>query len=304
VSHTTSLNPLKKQDSNRLELLLFYIGSKRRFGINVLKVQEVIPCPHLNQLPDANPNVLGVYNLRGNTIPIIHLARAIAATRQSLDEETRRKGSVITAEINRHIQGLWVSGIDKIVVIDWKDIKPPNQKGTMASYTTGITLIDNELVQILDIEKVLAEVLGMAIEKNLDIAESVLAKIKGKMLLIVDDSSLAIKQTIRALDNLGLQHITAVDGREGLDVLRECKEGGIEINMIISDIEMPEMDGYSFVSAVREMPEYKDIHVLMHTSLNGKMNLQKAITAGANDILTKFVPNELAEKVAEHLLAK
>jgi two-component system, chemotaxis family, chemotaxis protein CheV len=305
TSPTKAEQLLGNDSGNRFELLLFHLGTKRRFGINVLKVKEVIPCPSLNQLPAANPSVLGVLNIRGDTFPIIHLSQAIRATHTQLSHEDMLKGSIITTEINRSTQGLWISKVDKIVVIDWQDVKPPSQtKGGISTYTTGITLIEDELVQIIDIEKVLGEVLGIEVHHHdVEVEDDALSTIRGKLVFIVDDSPMAVKQTIKALDLLGLEHMVAQDGKIALEMLKQHKLSGKQpIDMILSDIEMPEMDGYTFVRALRKLDDYKNIHVLMHTSLNGEMNLQQAISAGANDVLTKFVPSELAEKIVSHLL--
>jgi two-component system chemotaxis response regulator CheV len=294
--------------SNRLELLLFYLGSKRRYGINVLKIKEVIPCPPLHQLPSADHRILGVSEMRGETLPIIDLAKAVSTAQRTLTPEQIAQGSVITSEINRSHQGLWVSGVDKIVLCDWQNISPPAKGTGISSYTTGVTLIDDELIQLLDIEKVLGEVLGIEITNvdSIHVPQSKLEAVYGKLVMIVDDSSMAMKQTISALDKLGLQHITASDGKMAMKILNDYQNGDQHtmqpIDMIISDIEMPEMDGYTFVKELRQLNMYKKIHVLMHTSLNGTMNLQKAIACGANDVLTKFVPEELAEKIVQHLL--
>ena len=296
--------------TNRLELLLFYLGGRRRFGINVLKIKEVIPCPPLHQLPSSNPKILGVAELRNETLPIIDLAKAVGATHRTLSEEQIKQGSVITTEINRSHQGLWISGVDKIILCDWKNISPPAKGTGIGSYTTGVTLIDDELVQLLDIEKVLAEVLGLETTHtdDLDIPNQELEAVFGKLVMIVDDSSMAMKQTIAALDRLGLQHISAPDGKVALQILKDYQNGDPHtmepISMIISDIEMPEMDGYTFVRELRQLPKFKDIHVLMHTSLNGNINMENAISCGANDVLTKFVPVELAEKIVQHLINK
>ena len=296
--------------TNRLELLLFYLGGRRRFGINVLKIKEVIPCPPLHQLPSSNPKILGVAELRNETLPIIDLAKAVGATHRTLSEEQIKQGSVITTEINRSHQGLWISGVDKIILCDWKNISPPAKGTGIGSYTTGVTLIDDELVQLLDIEKVLAEVLGLETTQtdDLDIPNQELEAVFGKLVMIVDDSGMAMKQTIAALDRLGLQHISAPDGKVALQILKDYQNGDPHtmepISMIISDIEMPEMDGYTFVRELRKLPKFKDLHVLMHTSLNGNINMENAISCGANDVLTKFVPVELAEKIVQHLINK
>ena len=296
--------------TNRLELLLFYLGGRRRFGINVLKIKEVIPCPPLHQLPSSNPKILGVAELRDETLPIIDLAKAVGATHRTLTEEQIKQGSVITTEINRSHQGLWISGVDKIILCDWQNISPPAKGTGIGSYTTGVTLIDDELVQLLDIEKVLGEVLGLEAShtEDLDIPNQELEAVFGKLVMIVDDSGMAMKQTIAALDRLGLQHISAPDGKVALQILKDYQNGDPHtmepISMIISDIEMPEMDGYTFVRELRKLPKFKDIHVLMHTSLNGSINMENAISCGANDVLTKFVPVELAEKIVQHLINK
>ncbi len=296
--------------TNRLELLLFYLGGRRRFGINVLKIKEVIPCPTLHQFPSSNPQILGVAELRNETLPIIDLAKAVGATHRTLTEEQIMQGSVITTEINRSHQGLWISGVDKIILCDWKNISPPAKGTGIGSYTTGVTLIDDELVQLLDIEKVLAEVLGLETTQtdDLDIPNQELEAVFGKLVMIVDDSGMAMKQTIAALDRLGLQHISAPDGKVALQILKDYQNGDPHtmepISMIISDIEMPEMDGYTFVRELRQLPKFKDLHVLMHTSLNGNINMENAISCGANDVLTKFVPVELAEKIVQHLINK
>ncbi len=301
---------MTSNSTNRLELLLFYLGGRRRFGINVLKIKEVIPCPSLHQLPSSNPKILGVAELRDETLPIIDLAKAVGATHRTLTEEQIKQGSVITTEINRSHQGLWISGVDKIILCDWQNISPPAKGTGIGSYTTGVTLIDDELVQLLDIEKVLGEVLGLEASHtdDLDIPNQELEAVFGKLVMIVDDSGMAMKQTIAALDRLGLQHISAPDGKVALQILKDYQNGDPHtmepISMIISDIEMPEMDGYTFVRELRKLPKFKDIHVLMHTSLNGNINMENAISCGANDVLTKFVPVELAEKIVQHLINK
>ncbi|MCU7837456.1 MAG: chemotaxis protein [gamma proteobacterium symbiont of Taylorina sp.] len=297
-------------DTNRLELLLFYLGGRRRFGINVLKIKEAIPCPPLHQLPSTNPKILGVTKLRGETLPIIDLAKAVSSTQRILSEDQIAQGAVLTTEISRSHQGFWISAIDKIMLCNWKDILPPAKGSGIGNYTTGVTLIEDELVQLIDIEKVIGEVLGVELPHTdkLNIPRSKLDSIIGKLVMVVDDSSMAMKQTILSLEKLGLQHLSAKDGKEALKILNDYQNGDPHtmepIAMIISDIEMPEMDGYGFVSKLRQLEKFKDIHILMHTSLNGSMNMQKAIACGANDILTKFVPDELIGKVIEHLTSE
>ncbi len=298
---------MENHSSNRLELLLFYLGGRRRFGINVLKIKEVISCPPLHQMPSSNPAILGVSEMRGKTLAIIDLAKAISSTHRTLTDEQIMQGEVITTEVSRTQQGLWINGIDKIMLCDWKDILPPAKGSGLSNYTTGVTLVDDELVQLIDIEKVLGEIFGVEKAHNdkMEVTQNQLDTVFGKLVMVVDDSSMAMKQTILSLEKIGLKHISAKDGKEALKVLNDYQNSDAHtmepISMIISDIEMPEMDGYSFVTELRQLEKFKNIHILMHTSLNGTMNMQKAIACGADDILTKFVPDELIKKVVHQL---
>ena len=110
---------------NRLELLLFHLGNQQQFGINVLKVKEVIDCPALTQLPDSHPSVCGIATLRGESLSIIDLSKAIGKRGQYNKEGNECKGSVIVTEFNRSMQGFLVERVDRIVVREWKDILPP-----------------------------------------------------------------------------------------------------------------------------------------------------------------------------------
>lgn len=287
---------------NRLELLMFRLGGKQRFGINVLKMQEVIPCPALTQMPQSHPTVLGVAHLRGTSLSIIDLSSAIGNRHLPANENNL----AIIAEFNRRIQGFLVSSIDRIVLKDWSDVLPPPKGTTSKSYISGIVKIDDDLVEILDIERILVEVLG--IDPDLDSIEGLDSSSHisdGQKVLIVDDSTVALKQTSRTLDKVNIPYITARDGREALDLLNELLSQHNNITdvipMVISDIEMPEMDGYTLVENIRKTAALSDLYILLHTSLNGSINVEMAKNKGANDILEKFVPEELAAAVTKGL---
>ncbi len=289
--------------SNRLELLLFHLGGNQRFGINVLKMQEVIPCPELTQIPQSHPTVIGISHLRGITLSIIDLSAAIGNRSLPLNENNL----IIIAEFNRRIQGFLVSKIDRIIVKDWSDVRPPPKGTTPSSYISGVIEIDDDLVEILDIERILVEVLG--IDPDLESIEGFDSSdyiSDGQKVLIVDDSTVALKQTSRTLDEVNIPHITARDGREAMELLSEHLTSSSNniidiIPMVISDIEMPEMDGYTMVENIRKTPAMKDIYILLHTSLNGSINVEMAKKCGANDILEKFVPEELVAAVTRGL---
>lgn len=284
---------------DRLELLLFDLGGTQRFGINVLKVKELLPCPHLTQLPQASPAVRGVAHLRGEPVTVIDLARAIG--RGSSGDQ----GSIIITEFNRSMQGFLVHQVDRIVHCEWKDVLPPPVGTGLASYITGVTQVENALIQILDVEKVLGEVVEMDdTGGELHLSADERERLTGRRVMIVDDSLVARHQTAHTLEPLGVHCLSARDGKEALQALQNLAADGALVEMVISDIEMPEMDGYSLTREIRNDPALKHLYVLLHTSLNGAINTDKANKAGANDVLTKFVPEDLAHAVARGLVGQ
>ena len=297
MTESNSQNRLRSKDStDRLELLLFNVGGSQPFGINVLKVKEVIPCPHLTHVPQSHSAVKGVAHLRGEPLTVIDLAMSIG--RSPLQTDKDHPASVIITEFNRNMQGFLVRAVDRIVVCDWKNVYPPPRGSGASSYTTGVTEIEGKLVQILDVEKVLGEVVGQNTEL-LD-TSGLSGNLQGRRVMVVDDSSLARTQTVHTLDSLGVDSVLARDGKEALEMLIQLNAGedrSAAIEMVISDIEMPEMDGYTLTAEIRKAPALSDLYVLLHTSLNGAINSERAEKAGANAVLTKFVPEELARAV-------
>ena len=287
--------------SERLELLLFSVGTVQPFGINVLKVKEVIGCPKLTQVPQSHHSVRGVAHLRGEPLTVVDLASAIG--RGGFSTDNLCDGSVIITEFNRSMQGFLVRQVDRIVVCDWANVLPPPRGSGSRSYITGVTDIDGVLVQILDVEKVLGEVVHvdpMMFESN---GAEEGGELQGRRVIVVDDSSLARSQTMQTLGGLGLDCVVARDGVEALNMLKELNGAEAEwpVEMVISDIEMPEMDGYTLTGEIRNTPSMKDLYVLLHTSLNGAINSERAKKAGANSILTKFAPDELVNAVRSAL---
>lgn len=288
---------------NRLELLLFHLGSQQQFGINVLKVKEILDCPSLNQLPNSHSSVCGVANLRGESLSIIDLSKAIGKTSYHEKENEACTGSVIVSEFNRTMQGFLVERVDRIVVREWKDILPPSGTLGSTSYMTGVTDVDGKLVQILDVESILGNI--SPTEINIVAVDVDTSEIVQGTVLIVDDSALARKQIAETLDAINLPYITATNGKEALALLKKSNvniaDDNNSIAMVVSDIEMPEMDGYSLTENIRNEAGLENMYVLLHTSLNGAINVEKAKQAGANDMLTKFIPEELMDKIVTGL---
>lgn len=295
-----SKNILHLESGNRLEILTFGIGSQQLFGINVLKVKEIIPCPELVQVPSAHPAVRGVAHLRGKAITVIDLAKAMGR-RSSVGENC----SVIITEINRFSQGFLVNHVERIIYCDWKDVLPPPVGTGSGSYITGVTQHQEHLLEIVDVEKVMAEVLGSGSVTHIPagISEAELERIRGRRVMVVDDSSLARSQTSRTLEAIGIECVMARDGKEALQQLVElhAEEGGWPVDLVISDIEMPEMDGYTLTREIRNHAALKGLYVVLHTSLTGAINTEMATLAGADDFLTKFDPDDLAQSTVKGL---
>lgn len=282
---------------DRLDLLLFDLYGQQRFGINVLKVQEIVPCPALIRLPDSHPAIRGVAHMRGRAVSVIDLATALGRGRIP---EDAGPSWVIVTEFNRSHQGLLVGRVSRIVERPWQTVLPPPRGSGQNSYTSGVTEIEKQLIQILDVERVLAEVTGIG-EPELHVAQRLHLRAPGARVLVVDDSTVARNHTARILEQLGIGFIVARDGREALTTLEHAGMFGADnasgIAMVISDIEMPELDGYALTRDIRQRQQLSGLYVLLHTSLNGNINVERAEESGADAMLTKFVAEELAQEV-------
>ncbi|MGI2259512.1 chemotaxis protein CheV [Shewanella sp. GXUN23E] len=287
---------------NRLELLLFKLNGRQRFGINVFKVKEVLQCPPLTKLPKLSSYIRGIAQIRGQTLSVIDLSAATGG-KPILDVSDC---FIIISEYNRSVQGFLVKSVERIINTNWEDIMPPPNGTGKTSYLTAVTEIEGELVEILDVEKILDEISPVKTDLSEAAQEQLtIDKDKSYHIMVIDDSSVARKQIIRSLESLGLQIDTAKDGREALNMLLRFAEDqenlADEIPLIISDIEMPEMDGYTLTSEIRANPKLKDIKVVLHTSLSGVFNQAMVEKVGADDFIAKFNPDELATKVNKHL---
>ena len=289
---------------NRLELLLFRLDGPQLYGINVFKVREVLQCPKLTVMPKSSAVVRGVASIRGGTFPIMDLA--LATGRRGLDDLTN--SFVIITEYNTKVQGFLVRSVERIINMNWDMIQPPPKGTGRDHYLTAVTRVDNQLVEIIDVEKILSEV-APSVETISEgiIDTAVQAKAVTKHVLIVDDSSVARKQVSRCLETVGVEVTALNDGRQALNFLKDMVDNGEkperELLMLISDIEMPEMDGYTLTAEIRNDPRMSNLHILLHTSLSGVFNQAMVKKVGANDFLAKFRPDDLASRVIERIKA-
>ncbi|SDU17416.1 chemotaxis protein CheV [Halopseudomonas salegens] len=289
---------------NRLELLLFRLAGKQLYGINVFKVKEVLQCPKLTILPRLNPVVRGVAHIRGGTLPIIDLNRATGGP----GLEDISTAFVIITEYNYRVQGFLVRSVERIVNMNWSEIHPPPRGTGREHYLTAVTRVDDQMVEIIDVEKILAEVVPM--EEGITagiIDEQTQAEAVSRRVLVVDDSLIARKQVTRCLEEVGVEVIALNDGKQALNYLKDMAERGEDVTkellLMVSDIEMPEMDGYTLTAEVRNDPRLSGLHIMLHTSLSGVFNQAMVKKVGANDFLAKFRPDELANRVIDRLHA-
>ncbi|OIM99517.1 chemotaxis protein CheW [Idiomarina sp. MD25a] len=291
---------------NRLELLLFRLSGQQRFGINVFKVREVLQCPKLTSIPRRNRLVRGVAHIRGQAISIIDLSLATGGPAIT-DIENR---FIIIAEYNRTVQGFLVGGVDRIININWENIMPPPKGTGRDAYLTAVTEIENKLVEIIDVERILADITPVNTELSDDVKNQPITVEKENLtILITDDSAVARGQIKRALESLEIPLEIKKNGKEALDWLNEkAKEvdGNVQphVPVLVSDVEMPVMDGYTLTAEIKADPNLADVRVILHTSLSGVFNQAMVKKVGADDFIAKFHPDELASAVKKWLNAE
>ena len=291
---------------NRLELLMFKLGTRHIFALNVFKIREVIIVPLMNQMPGSHNSLSGVTNYRGASIPVIDLRSAIKITAN----EEYETCNVIITEYNRSVQGFLIGRVMRIINTSWSDIHPPPSTAGKNNYLTAITQVEvdskNELVEIIDVEKVLSEI----IEYDTTISEDALDRevavhLKGKKILIVDDSSTARWQIKETLSQLGLIIIEEKDGLKALNLLKGWADEGKtvtdEILMMFTDAEMPSMDGYRLTSEVRQDPRMDSLFIALNTSLSGSFNDAMVEKVGCNCFIPKFQPDLLVNVVQQRM---
>ncbi|HEY9040939.1 MAG TPA: chemotaxis protein [Rheinheimera sp.] len=291
--------------NNRLELLLFRLHGTQPFGINVFKVREVLQCPELTEMPGSSPHVRGIAHLRGVPVMVIDLSQATGGKRI----EDLSSAYVLVTEYNRHTQGFLVNGVDRIVNTNWDQILPPPKGAGAGHYLTAVTEIDGKLVQIIDVEKVFSEITPVDEDVSEDVKSKATARdFKDLIVLVADDSAVARNQVKRALSSIGVQVELVNDGRLALDWLnaKAAELGGdisTKVPLLISDIEMPEMDGYTLTAEIKADPVLRNMHVVLHSSLSGVFNEAMVKKVGADQFIAKFHPDELASAVQKWMTA-
>lgn len=294
--------------TNRLEVLLFSLGKDTQtgrdevFGINVFKVREVMHVPDITKAPDMPAAVEGMVSLRGTMVPVINLQRFCNVQTESTPN------ILMITEYNKHIQGFLVDSVDMIERLNWDEVKAPPRMlaSRLGGLVTSVAELDNgKLVMIMDVEKVLAETAGFyddeAVYEGIEPHAN-----SDTTVLFADDSSVARSQIKKTLEKMGIRQISAINGLEAWKILATMAEqadasGGRvsdKIQIILTDVEMPEMDGYVLTRKVKADPHFADIPIIMHSSLTADANQMLGKGVGADAYVPKFQPADLARTLS------
>lgn len=287
--------------SNHMEMLTFDLTDQQKYGINVFKIIEVIETPKtVTKVPKTHPSVIGAVNFRGKLVIVIDISRAIGLQPLPFKETL---SYVLVCEYSNSIQGFLVVQPNTLFNVSWEDVKKPVGPLKEAGYLTGLTYDNEVCIQILDVEKVLGEVIGIDVQ----VSDSVVGEgqdidFADMTVLVLDDSQAALTMVENALGQLGIPIVTFKEGAQAFAALENSRQQeGETFCLIISDIEMPGMDGFTFTRHVKAHPELSKIHLILHSSMSNEANFAKAKSVGADDFIPKFRPDEIARLVMKHL---
>lgn len=296
--------------ANRLEILLFSLGLDKNtgreevFGLNVFKIREVIQVPEITRAPNMPPGVVGMVSLRGTMLPVIDLAKFCG-----MDVEEPADKLIIT-EFNKSTTGMLVRSVEQIIRMEWNDIRVPPEMMAhqMGGLITAVTeLKDNRIAMIIDVEKVLSETAGINDDESA--FETIEKTDFESFMLFADDSVVARKQIEKTLNKMGIKYVSAKNGDDAWDKLQEiairADSMGVPVKdylkLILTDVEMPGMDGYVLTKKIKSDERFKDIPVLMHSSLSADTNIALGKQMGADHYLPKFDPVELSKAVLNYI---
>ncbi|MBR9727442.1 chemotaxis protein CheV [Shewanella intestini] len=275
-------------------LLLFKLSQRQLFALGTLKIRELVPFSPLTKFPHSHRAIKGTANFRGATIPIIDMAAAIGF--RPISDEELADSYVIITDCQRMVIGFIVRHIEKIIECNWRDIEsPPNTLGTNA-YLTGVTRFENDIVQLLDVELLLSNIFPDDPATNRAMLTDVQREqLKPLTILLVDDSKVARKQLSDALDSLNIPYLVTADGHDALQIMQDGANNNKPIDILVSDIEMPGLDGYELSFEVKNNIKLADAYIILHTSLSSEISVSQAKQVGADEALTKFDAKELID---------
>ncbi len=289
--------------SNKMEILLFSLGTGENFGINVFKVKEVSHTPKITRTPHMPHGVEGLIALRGNIIPVISLGKFVKTRGRANNSES----TMLVTEYSRHTLAFLVDSVDRIIRVDWETVRAPDSMmNTNEGLITALTETPNgQLVSILDVEQILAKALGEIPVAGVERFEEA----DQNTIFFADDSPLARRKIAEVLDKMGVQHKYAVNGRDAWEKLKaaaaSANNEGValdrRIKVILVDAEMPEMDGYVLTRNIKSDMRFKGIPVVMHSSLSSEANRAQGQSVGVDAYVAKFEPTLLSKTLMPYL---
>lgn len=281
--------------SNKMEILLFSIGSNETFGINVFKVKEVTRAVTITRTPNMPHGVDGIASLRGHVMPVLNLASFM-----NLGNPAEQKVMMV-AEYSRHVLGFLVRDVDRIIRVDWDKVHAAEGvSSTAGNLITAITELPNgTLVSILDVEQILSTAFGDDVVGKIEKVD----KGHEKCVFFVDDSAVARKKIAEVLDKMGVKNIQATNGMEGWQRLKGLADSAQharvdlhkQIQVILVDAEMPEMDGYVLTQHIKADRRFDSIPVVMHSSLSSEANRATGKRVGVDYYVAKFDSTMLSD---------
>lgn len=301
----------KLAGTNKLEILLFSLGTDTRtgrretYGINVFKVREVMRSPEVTRAPEMPSSVEGMVSLRGNLVPVVDLAKYAGIPVDAAPQ------IMIVTEYNGHTQGFLVEAVDTILRLDWSAMKVPPEMlvSKLGGLVTAVTeLQDQRLVMMLDVEKILAET-SRQDDDHLFLNIKHVDETAMGAVLFADDSPVARKQITRTLDAMGVKYYCALNGNHAwLELDRIASAAATAkrpitdyVSVVLTDVEMPEMDGYMLTKHIKSDPRTAKLPVIMHSSLSGMQNQQLGRSVGVDEYVSKFEPMKLAEALTRRM---
>ena len=296
------------------ELLLFRLGTapgtdrRELFGINVFKVREILVMPEVTVMVNAPPHIMGVANIRGQMIPVINLPAITGC------DPGKGLGILLVTEFARTTQAFAVEEVNEIVRLEWKQVL--SAEGSGGGLVTSIARLDGDaentrLAQVLDVEQILRDVFPKAYEEAMsdDATVSKLQLPSGTVILAADDSAVARMMIEQGLKAMGVPYIMTKTGQEAWDRLQaleteaasQGKSARDKVALVLTDLEMPEMDGFTLTRKIKQDARFKSIPVVIHSSLTGETNEGHVKSVGADAYVAKFVANELASTIRKVL---
>ncbi|KKA43552.1 MULTISPECIES: chemotaxis protein CheV [Salinivibrio] len=294
---------MKSKANQAQGMLMFRLTATQSFAIGTLKVREIIPFQPLTDLPGSHPTVIGTTSFRGIATPVIDMAKAIGY--KPVAKSEWESCYIIVTDCQRRVMGFLVRGIDKISECDWRSIsEPPETLGTRA-FLTGVMNIDDKLVQLLDVEYIMEHIFPSDPDKLHPILADVdREKLKPMNILLVDDSLTARRQLSEALDSINIPYFVTNNGLEALQMMKNAASAGKPFDIIVSDIEMPGIDGYELAFEIRSDDKLAEAYLILHTSLSSDISVDRAKQVGAHEALTKFDATELVQAMLRGAMMK